>query len=101
MNALSFHSDILSRALYAEGAGIARAIPSGVIVARRADDVVRALQWARDRGEELWDRVPTEEIVEEVGDYLANARDAINDAVQQELRDLRKAVKRRRKALGI
>lgn len=50
MDALSFHSDILSRAVYAEGAGIARAMPSGVIAARNADDVVRAVAWARDRG---------------------------------------------------
>ncbi len=50
MDSLSFHSDILSRALYAEGAGIARAMPSGVIVVQNADDVRRAVVWARDRG---------------------------------------------------
>ena len=57
--------------------------------------------WARERGEELWDRVEPEAIAEEIGEYLAGARNAIDEVVSGELRDLRKAIKRRRKRLGI
>ena len=61
----------------------------------------RGARWAADRGEELWDRVPTEEIQERMQDYLESARDSIGEVVETELRDLRKAIRRRRKQLGI
>lgn len=61
----------------------------------------KGLRWAADRGGELWDRVPTDEISEQVGEYLEAARDTISDAVSEELSDLRKAVRRQRKRLGI
>jgi hypothetical protein len=58
-------------------------------------------RWAADRGEELWDRVPRDEIREHVSDYMGRARSAIDDAVESELKDLRRAVRRQRKRLGI
>lgn len=61
----------------------------------------KGMRWAADRGGELWDRVPTEEMSEQVGEYLEAARDTISDAVTEELNDLRKAVRRQRKRLGI
>ena len=61
----------------------------------------RAAGWARDRGEELWERVPVDEARERVADYLEDARDAIAEAVESEVDDLRKAVRRQRKKLGI
>jgi hypothetical protein len=61
----------------------------------------RGARWAADRGEELWDRVPTEEIQERMQDYLESARDSIGEVVETELRDLRKAIRRRRKQLGV
>ena len=61
----------------------------------------RGAEWARDTGGELWDRVPHEEIREQIGDYLGKAHEAIDDAVESELRDLRRALKRQRKRLGI
>jgi hypothetical protein len=38
---------------------------------------------------------------EELGDALDSARDAVADVVESELRDLRKAIRRQRKRLGI
>lgn len=50
---LPLHTDLLSRAVYAEGAGIARAMPSAVAVAREAGDVEALVRWAAARGEPL------------------------------------------------
>lgn len=61
----------------------------------------KGLRWAADRGEELWDRVPRDEIAEQVGDYLESARETISDTVSEELAELRKAVRRQRKRLGV
>ena len=61
----------------------------------------RGAGWLGDRGGQMWDRVPREEIAEEVGDYLTSAREAINDTVAHELADLRKAIRRQRKRLGV
>lgn len=56
---------------------------------------------ARAGAEDLWDRVPREEIAETVRDYVGKARDTIDDAVAHELKDLRKALRRQRRRLGI
>jgi hypothetical protein len=61
----------------------------------------RGARWAAERGGELWDRIPREEIQDRVESYLDAARDSISDVVETELRDLRKAIRRRRKRLGI
>jgi hypothetical protein len=61
----------------------------------------KGAHWAADRGEELWDRVPRDEIREHVSDYMGRAREAIDDFVDSELHDIRKAVRRQRKRLGI
>lgn len=58
-------------------------------------------EWARDQAEDLWDRVPVDEIQERIGDYLDAARETISDTVESEMRDLRKAIRRRRRKLGI
>jgi hypothetical protein len=56
----------------------------------------------------MWDRVPRDEIRdrlgeyrEQIGDYMGRAREAIDDAVASELRDLRRSLRRQRKRLGI
>lgn len=61
----------------------------------------RGFRTAVDRGEEMIDRIPVDEVVEQVRDYVDTARDAINDVVKDELNDLRKAVRRQRKRIGI
>ena len=70
--------------------------------ARRAAKAgMRGARWAAERGEEMWDGIPFDEIGESIGEYLRTAREAIDDAVAHELRDLRKAVRRQRKRLGV
>jgi len=65
-------------------------------------------RWTAKRGSEMWDRIPRDEIREHVADYrdhvteyLGRAREAIDDVVESELKDLRRAVRRQRKRLGI
>jgi hypothetical protein len=65
-------------------------------------------RWTARRGSDMWDRVPRDEIRErlseygeQIGDYMGRAREAIDDAVTSELRDLRRSLRRQRKRLGI
>lgn len=51
-----FRDDVVARALYAEGAGIARCWPRAVAVPADADDVARLVQWARTTGDVLMPR---------------------------------------------
>jgi hypothetical protein len=75
-----------------------RAVEGARWAAPRARNGFRA---AVDRGEDLIDRIPVDEVIEQVRDYADTARNAINDAVKDELNDLRKAVRRQRKRIGI
>lgn len=61
----------------------------------------RGARWLADEAEDLWDRVPTEEIGERVGEMLSSARDRIDETVESELADLRKAIRRQRRKLGL
>jgi len=61
----------------------------------------RGARAAWDRGHELWDRIPREEIEGRVRDYASTARDAIDHFVEHELRDLRKSIRRQRRKLGL
>jgi gas vesicle protein len=61
----------------------------------------RGFNTAVERGGELLERIPVDEVIEQVRDYADTARDAINDVVKDELNDLRKAVRRQRKRIGI
>jgi len=84
----------------AEGARWAgdRAVEGARWAAPRAK---RGFRNAVDRGGELIDRIPVDDVVEQVRDYVDTAREAINDVVKDELTDLRKAVRRQRKRIGI
>ena len=62
---------------------------------------VKGARWLGERGEELWDRIPREEITERLEGYFDTAREAIDDAVSHEVQDLRKALRRRRRKLGL
>ncbi|MDQ3697642.1 MAG: hypothetical protein M3373_06410, partial [Gemmatimonadota bacterium] len=62
----------------------------------------RGAAWMQDRGEDALDALPPmDDVVEQVGDYLSAAREAINDTVSEELRDLRKSIRRQRKRIGL
>ena len=61
----------------------------------------RGYRVARDRGEELIESLPVDDVTESVREYVDGAREAINDVVRAEMNDLRKAVRRQRKRIGI
>lgn len=61
----------------------------------------RGARYAWDRGVDAWERVPREEIEERMHEYIESARDTIEHVVEHELQDLRKAIRRRRKKLGL
>lgn len=56
---------------------------------------------ARDRGAEMIDDLPLDDVADSVREYVDTAREAINDVVREEMSDLRKAVRRQRKRIGI
>jgi hypothetical protein len=58
-------------------------------------------RWAAEHGGELWDRIPRDRIRDEIGDAIEAARDVVAETVESELRDLRKAIRRQRKRLGV
>jgi len=57
--------------------------------------------WAGERGGEMWEKVPRDQIRRNVRNGLATAKDTIDDAVEAELRALRRSIRRRRKQLGL
>lgn len=61
----------------------------------------RGFNTAVERGGDLIERIPVDDMIEQVRDYADTARDAINNVVKDELDDLRKAVRRQRKRIGI
>ena len=76
----------------------ARSFPAGVdpgpAIAADFDQVRR---WAGERGSEVWEKVPRDEIRH----GLSHAKDSIDEVVESELRGLRRAIRRRRKQLGL
>ena len=68
---------------------------------RAAAASMTGARWAADQGEDLWDRIPRDAIRKEMREYVGRAREAIDDVVESELRDLRRAIRRQRKRLGI
>lgn len=67
-------------------------------VGRQAAD---SASWMRDRGDALAEHLSPDEVSGQVKKYLGEARDRISDAVEDELRDLRRAIRRRRRKLGV
>ncbi|HYN80252.1 MAG TPA: hypothetical protein VES88_02015 [Gemmatimonadaceae bacterium] len=61
----------------------------------------RGFRVARDRGAELIDDLPLDDVTDSVREYVDSAREAINNVVREEMTDLRKAVRRQRKRIGI
>jgi hypothetical protein len=60
----------------------------------------RGARYAWDRGQDAWERVPREEIEERLGEYYESAKATLDDFVASQLKDLQRAIRRRRKKLG-
>ncbi len=61
----------------------------------------RGYRAAQEKGAEMIDDLPLDDVAESVREYVDSAREAINDVVREEMSDLRKAVRRQRKRIGI
>jgi len=61
----------------------------------------RGAQWARSRGGEMLDRIPLDDMEESVRDTVGEARERIDGFVRSELADLRRALRKQRKRLGV
>lgn len=61
----------------------------------------RGARWAGRQGAEALEHVPYEKMEEHVRDYLSRARDAIDDAVDAQLHDLRRSLRRQRRRFGV
>jgi hypothetical protein len=57
--------------------------------------------WAKSRGGDLLDRIPADEIEDSVRETVTEARERIDGFVRSELGDLRRALRRQRKRLGV
>ena len=66
-----------------------------------AEYAERGARYAWDRGVDAWDRIPRDEIEDRMRGYFETARDVIEHTVEHELKDLRRAIRRRRKKLGL
>jgi hypothetical protein len=92
----------ISAGLSAAGRGAQWAGLAGLAGAKLAGGAMaRGTRRGVERGAELVDELPLDDISERIGDYLHAAKGAIEDTVMGELQDLRKAVRRQRKRLGI
>jgi hypothetical protein len=80
-------------------ARLARAARSGATHAGRYG--LESARWAARRGERLLDNLSLDDVRDTLGAYLDSAREAIDDAVSREVKDLRKAIRRQRKRLGV
>lgn len=85
----------LTTVLDATGRGARVAGALGVAGARRG------ARMAARGAERAWAHVPSEEVAERVHDYVERARDTIDQAVESELKQLRKAIRKQRKHLGL
>lgn len=58
-------------------------------------------RYAMERGRDAWDAIPRDEIEGRMREYFDSARETMDHLVEHELRDLRRAIRRQRKKLGL
>lgn len=94
--------DLVAAALIGAAVGAAAAMLAAGPTRR---PIVRGVERGARRSRELaaasLDRVPAGEAVGALREYLESARSSIDQAVEEELRDLRRAVRRQRKRIGV
>ncbi len=61
----------------------------------------RGAKWAKARGGDMLDRIPVDEIEDGVRESLGEARERIDGFVRSELGDLRRALRKQRRRLGV
>jgi hypothetical protein len=61
----------------------------------------RGARWAKSHGSDMLDRIPVDEIEDGVRDSLSEARERIDGFVRSELGDLRRALRKQRRRLGV
>jgi fermentation-respiration switch protein FrsA (DUF1100 family) len=77
-------------------------VPRGVkLAAHAARAGTRGARWLRGRGEGLVERTSDLHVDRALRGYMASARKRIDAAVSSEVKDLRKALRRQRRRLGI
>lgn len=81
--------------------------PRGVLAAlelaggRTGKTARRVRKVVDQRGGQIADALSPDEMRGHLKEYLGEARERISDAVEDELRDLRRAVRKRRRQLGV
>jgi len=95
--------DLLTAALIGVAVGAGTALLLSALVPERPTGVQRAMRRSRKlaaRGGRAALAAP-EAAREQLGAYLESAREAIADTVEAELKDLRRAIRRRRRRIGL
>jgi gas vesicle protein len=95
--------DLLTAALIGVAVGAGTALLLSALAPERPVGVRRAMRKGRKlaaRGGKVALGAP-EAAREQLGAYLESAREAIADTVEAELKDLRRAIRRRRRRLGL
>lgn len=87
---------VAGMAMAGEGARWARkhGIPRGRRMMKQARRKI-------ERGRDMIEDMPVDEWKDQIGGYVETLKGAIEDAVNDELRDLRKAVRRKRRQFGV
>jgi len=98
--------DLLTAALLgaAVGATAALLLGAGMRGSKSSNTrrmVTRGRKWATSRGQAIGSALDPSEVRDQLGDVFSSAREAISDTVESELKDLRKAMRRQRRRLGI
>lgn len=88
--------------LFRQGPSGRRPVATGMAAAGRgARWAGRTAARGARRGAAMMEELPFDGIGEQVGEYLEAAKHVIEDTVTGELQDLRKAIRRQRKRLGL
>ena len=84
------------------GRGMRKAGVAGMLgAAATGRTLARKVHQGVDRGVEMVEEIPFDDIADHVRDYFDAAKEAVEDTISGELRDLKKSIRRRRRRLGI
>jgi len=86
--------------LAAAGRGMRKLGVTGMAAAT-GRTIARGVQHGVDRGVEMVEEIPFDDIADHVRDYFDAAKEAVEDTISGELRDLKRSIRRRRRRLGI